>query len=153
MSATCSVCQVYDQTTTHFILKCDRSFGCWKKVERLVQRLEPNIELDIEVEDVVNGFPKTRATREGKRQASTLKTFIGAAIYAMWIAYTQCEFDGKTHSVSSVVNLMRSMVGRQIRNEYAVAVAHGVVEAFGLKWGGNPGLAKVTFGKLGLCLV
>ena len=43
---------------------------------------------------------------------------------------------------------MRSMIRRQIRNEYAAAVNHNVVASFVTKWGGNPGLAKVTSGKL-----
>ena len=126
--------------------------GCWEEVKRLIKKLDPSITLTIEVDEVANGFPTVLATRAGVRHAAVLKTLRGAAVYAIWIAYTQREFDMKRHTIGSVKNLVRSMVGRQIRNEYAAAVKHNVVAAFGLKWGGTPGLAKVSAGGLFLQL-
>ena len=149
-SATCPLCGVYDQTTSHFLLQCDRAYSCWKEAERLLKRMDTAITLRLEVEEVVNLFPTTNT---GSRLLPILKSIFGAVVYANWIAYTQCEYDGKLHSTESVIRLMHGMIGKQIRNEFAAAKAHMGEVAFVKKWCGNPGLAKVIEDNLVLNLL
>ena len=112
--------------------------------------MDANVSLELEVEEVVNLFPATQA---GNKLLPILKTVFGAVIYANWIAYTQCEYDGKLHSPESVIRLMHGMISRQIRNEFAAAKTHGGEDSFIVKWSGNPGLARVIGGSLVLNLV
>jgi len=58
-TATCPLCGVYDQTTSHFLLECDRAYRCWKEAERLLKRIDATVSLELEVEEVVNLFPVT----------------------------------------------------------------------------------------------
>ena len=112
--------------------------------------MDARITLELEVKEVVNLFP---ATIVDNRLLSILKTIFSAVVYANWIAYTQCEYDGKLHSTESVIRLMHGMIGRQIRNEFAVAKAHEGEDAFTVKWGGTPGLARALGGNLVMTLV
>ena len=99
-TATCPLCRVYDQTTSHFLLKCDRAYSCWKEAERLLKRMDARVSLELEMEEVVNLFP---AANVENRLLPILKTIFGAVVYANWIAYTQCTYNGKLHSTESVI--------------------------------------------------
>ena len=105
--------------------------------------MDSSISLNLELAEVANMFPTIRQRRGGHNHLSILKTVFGAAVYANWIAFTQCEYDNKWHSVNSVTKLMRGMIGSQIRNEFAAALAANKLSRFKNKWLGSPGLACV----------
>ena len=102
------------------------------------------ISLNLEIAEVAIMFPTVRQKRGGRNHLNILKTVFGAAVYANWIAFTQSEYDNKTHSVESVVRLMRGMIGSQVRNEFAAAQTANKLTRFKSKWLGNPGLARVV---------
>ena len=105
--------------------------------------MDSSISLNLELAEVANMFPTIRQRRGGHNHLSILKTVFGAVVYANWIAFTQSEYDNKRHSVDSVTRLMKGMIGSQIRNEFATALAVNNLSRFKSKWLGTPGLARV----------
>ena len=114
--------------------------------------MEPHAKLTLEVEEVVNMFPTFYRSPPGKQLRTIFPAIYAAVIYALWIAYTQREYDNTHHTHRTIFHLFHSILGGHIRGEFAVVCTQGDLNSFRAKWGSGSGLAEVLVHKLVLHL-
>jgi hypothetical protein len=115
--------------------------------------MDPQAKLMLEVEEAVNMFPTFHASNSGRLLKEIFPTVYASVVYALWIAYTQRQFDDTHHTQSSIFHLFHSILGGHIRGEFAVACTKADLTSFKAKWGIGAGLAEVLANKLILHLI
>ena len=98
-------------------------------------------------------FSAFNTSNLGTQLKKIFPTVYASVVYALWIAYTQRQFDNTYHIQSSIFHLFHSILEGHIRREFAVACTKANLVSFRAKWGAGAGLAEVLANKLVLHLI